>query len=275
MISPNSENTMAQTSRSFAILLATVGLGSVLGPVCRAAQNAPADVPSEERHAGGVAQMRYFLIGPQPAAAAPEKGRMLVLVLPGGNGGEGFRPFVERIWQHALPPDALVAQLVAVRWTPTQRIIWPTLQSRVPQMTFSTEQFVEAVVRDVASKHRLDPRRVFTLSWSSGGPAAYAVSLLPKGSVAGSLIAMSVFKPRQLPPLRNARGHAYCLLHSPQDEVCPFRMATEARDALKAAGAAVRFVSYEGGHGWHGDCFGMIRTGIAWLEEQTAGKPGK
>lgn len=237
-----------------------------------AAPNEAAEVPSEERRAGGVEEMRYVLIGPKADAPAPDDGRMLVLVLPGGDGGARFRPFVQRIWQHALPPDAVVAQLVAVRWTPTQRVIWPTLKSRVPKMKFATEHFVEAVVRDVASKHRLDRRRVFTLSWSSGGPAAYAVSLHPKTSVTGSLIVMSVFKPDGLPPLRGARGHAYYLLHSPQDNVCPFRMATEARDALKAAGAAVRFTSYEGGHGWHGDCFGMIRKGMAWLAEQTAGE---
>lgn len=264
---------MPRRFRPATLLICTSALALLAGPGdAPAAQNEAPEVPSEERRAGGVEKMRYILIGPKPAAPAPDDGRMLVLVLPGGDGGDRFRPFVERIWQHALPPDAIVAQLVAVRWTPTQRVIWPTLQSRVPKMKFATEHFVEAVVRDVASNHRVDRRRVFTLSWSSGGPAAYAVSLLPKTSVTGSLIAMSVFKSHELPPLRNARGRGYYLLHSPQDTVCPFRMATEARDALKAAGAAVCFASYEGGHGWHGDCFGMIRKGIAWLAERTAGE---
>jgi hypothetical protein len=29
-------------------------------------------------------------------------------------------------------------------------------------------------------------------------------------------------------------------------------------------------VTYEGGHGWRGDVFGMIRAGVQWLDEQTA-----
>ena len=229
-----------------------------------------ADVPCQDLHAGQNPQARYFLLGPVKPGDPPKDGRMLVLVLAGGDGGADFNGFLKNMTRFAMPQDAVVAQLVAVRWTPSQETVWPTLTDRAEKMKFTTEQFVEAVVRDVKGKHRIDARHVFTLSWSSGGPAAYAISLQPGSSITGSYIAQSVFWPAKLPPLKAARGHAYFLDHSPEDEVCRFRHATQARDALKAAGARVELVTYEGGHGWKGDVWGRIRQGIAWLKEQTA-----
>jgi len=51
-------------------------------------------------------------------------------------------------------------------------------------------------------------------------------------------------------------------LHSPQDFI-PIKMAEKARETLQAQGARVEFKTYEGGHGWHGDVFGMIRKGLS------------
>jgi len=135
-------------------------------------------------------------------------------------------------------------------------------------MKFSSEEFVNSVIADIEKQHRLDSRRIFTLSWSSGGPAGYAISLHPDTRVTGSFIAMSVFKPDQLPEAVAARGHAYYLLHSPQDFI-PMRMPEMARDTLTSNGAKVHLQTYQGGHGWHGNVFGMIGEGIRWLEQQT------
>ena len=134
-------------------------------------------------------------------------------------------------------------------------------------MKFSTEKFVTAVVQDVKRAYKINERCVFVLAWSSGGPAAYAVSLHENTPITGSFVAMSVFKPQELPSLERASGHAYYILHSPED-IIPIRMAEEARDVLRELGAAVKLVAYPGGHGWHGDVYGMIRTGIQWLEKQ-------
>jgi predicted esterase len=118
----------------------------------------------------------------------------------------------------------------------------------------------------VGKAHKTDPRHVFTLTWSSSGTNGYLLPLLPKAGVTGSFVAMSVFKPAQLPALEAAKGRSYFIYHSPQDFI-PFAMAESARDALKKAGAAVELLSYEGGHGWHGDAMGNIRKGMQWLEE--------
>ncbi len=229
-----------------------------------------ADVPAQDLTVGGNDRMRYFLIGPPKNAVPPKGGFKLLIVMPGGDGGEGFHPFVRRIYKHALNDQFLVAQPVAFKWRPFQEIVWPTRVDPVKGQEFSTEDFVEAVVRDVSDRHSLDERHVFTLSWSSGGPAAYAISLAQEKSITGSYVAMSVFKPGFLPPLENARGHAYFIDHSPDDRICPFHMAKAAERSLQEHGASVRLNTYEGGHGWRGDLYGRIRDGVEWLEKQTA-----
>jgi RNA polymerase sigma factor (sigma-70 family) len=231
-----------------------------------------ADVPSQDLRAAGDADQRYFLIGPKKDAKPPAEGHGLVVIMPGGDGSADFHPFVRRIYKNALSDRYLAAQPVAVKWTPDQQIVWPTKTNPVTGMKFGTEEFVEAVIEDVAKKHKLDRTRVFTLSWSSSGPAAYAASLQDKRSVTGSLVAMSVFNPKFLPPLKGANGHAYYLYHSPQDRVCPFRMAEQAKTSLAENGAKVRLETYEGGHGWRGDVYNDIRSGVEWLEKNP-GKP--
>lgn len=224
-----------------------------------------ADIPSQDRQAGDAAK-RYFLIGPKKDAKPPAEGYGLVVVLPGGDGSADFQPFVKRIAKNALSERYVVAQPVARKWTLDQQIVWPTKANPVEKMAFGTEEFIAAVVDDVAKQFKLDRTRVFTLSWSSSGPAAYATSLQPGHTVTGSLIAMSVFNPKFLPPLAAAKGHAYYLYHSPQDRVCPHRMAERAKDDLTANGAKVRLETYDGGHGWRGDVYNDIRAGVEWLE---------
>jgi predicted esterase len=245
---------------------------AALCPALLAAQDDVADIPSQDLRVGDDAKKRYFLIGPTQGAEAPADGFGLIIVLPGGNGSAEFNPFVKRIYKHAVPDGYLVAQPVAPQWGRTQEITWPTAKNRVPRMKFSTEEFVTALVDDVATKHKLDPSRIFTLGWSSGGPAAYAASLADGTKVTGSFAAMSVFNPRYLPPLANAKGKAFYLHHSPDDQVCPFRMAEKAAADLKTNGATVELHTYAGGHGWQGNLYDDIRTGIEWLEGNRSNK---
>src|SRR5262249_31103309 len=96
-----------------------------------------------------------------------------------------------------------------------------------------------------------------------------AASLTSK-KITGSFIAMSVFKPDLLPPLEKAQGHAYFLYHSPDDRVCPYRMAEQAARDLEKGGATVKLTTYEGGHGWRGNLYDDIRAGGEWLEKNHA-----
>jgi RNA polymerase sigma factor (sigma-70 family) len=227
-----------------------------------------ADIASQELQAAGDGNKRYFLIGPKKNAEPAPEGYGLLVIMPGGDGSADFHPFVKRIYKYALSDRYLAAQPIAINWTPNQEIVWPTKTNPVAKMKFSTEEFVEAVIADVAKKHKLDRTRVFTLSWSSSGPAAYATSLQNKRSVTGSFIAMSVFNPKFLPPLKEAKGHAYYLYHSSEDRVCPYRMAEQAQNSLAENGAKVRLETYKGGHGWRGNVYSDIRRGVEWLEKK-------
>ena len=232
-----------------------------------------ADVAFEERSAGGDPRKRYFLIGTSSSPPAPEKGHRLLLLLPGGDGGTGFQTFARRIAKNALPPGYLLAELVAVSWTPeqAQQIVWPTAADKLADAGFTTEKFVDDVITDITRHKKVDPRFIFILGWSSGGPPVYASSLGVATRITGWFVAMSVFKPEQLPPLDNSRGRAFYLYHSEEDEVCPYSMADEAAQALRSSGASVQLTSYVGGHGWRGPVYDDIRAGIAWLEERQPG----
>jgi poly(3-hydroxybutyrate) depolymerase len=149
--------------------------------------------PADERRAGADEHKRYFLIAPR-AKKPPKEGCALLLVLPGGDGSAQFKAFVQRIAANATDDDWVVAHLIAPQWTPeqAQNLVWPTAQNPAAAMKFSTEQFLAAVIRDVEQVHTIDPARVFTLAWSSSGPAAYAASLDPAIGITGTFVAMSV-----------------------------------------------------------------------------------
>ncbi|MFQ5415388.1 MAG: hypothetical protein ACE5E6_13105, partial [Phycisphaerae bacterium] len=83
----------------------------------------PADIatiPSEDLRAGGDDKKRYFLIGRRDRAQVPDAGYALLVVLPGGDGGADFNPFVRRIYKYALNDRWLIAQVVAPRWNERQ-----------------------------------------------------------------------------------------------------------------------------------------------------------
>lgn len=226
------------------------------------------DVPNEELKAGNDPYKRYFLIGKHDGPG-PYK---LLVVMPGGPGDAEFNPFVRRIWKNAMPEGYLIAELVAPVWSEdqAQQLVWPTGRQKWATQKFSTEDFVEAVIKEVKGKVKIDEGKVFTLSWSSSGPAAYAVSLT-SSQVKGSFVAMSVFKTDQLPPLIMAKGHTYYLFHSPDDALIPMSHPQAAQKQLTEKGAKVTLVTYPGGHGWRSDPFGNIRKGVEWLEAN-AGK---
>jgi predicted esterase len=249
------------------LLLFVLAITPWPGPLSAQADDV-ADVPSQDLRAGKDDNKRFFLLGPRKDAREPRRGFGLVVVLPGGTGGADFLPFVKDLFKDVIPDGYLVAQPVAVKWTDKQFIVWPSKERPAAKMKFTTEQFVAAVIKEVKAKHKIDPRKVFTLSWSSSGPAAYAISMTDR-TVVGSFIAMSVFKPKELPALEKAKGHAYYLYHSREDSVCPFRMAQQAARELKKNGATVKLQTYKGKHGWSAGV-DQIREGIIWLEKNSA-----
>jgi len=229
---------------------------------------AGAALSSQDLRAGGDANKRYFLIGRRDSV--PGAGYKLLLVIPGGSGGEDFHPFVKRLAENWLPPGYLVAQLVSKSWTPDQfdSAVWPTAQSLIEEADFTTEEFVESVVADVRSRKRVYENHVYVLGWSSGGPPAYAATLTPESSIQGAFILASVFKPPYLPDLAGADGKSFFILHSPDDFI-PIRMAEQARDNLQAHGARTLLETYPDGHGWPRK-LDVVMRGLEFLEKDSA-----
>lgn len=208
----------------------------------------------------------YLLITPQDKSDN-EKPHALLIVLPGGDGSADFHPFVKRIFENALSDDFVLAQPIAKKWTADPKVVWPTKNSQTAKVKYTTEELIAAVINDVSGKQKIDSRRIYLLAWSSGGPAAYATLLQKETDIDGALIAMSVFKPDQLPDPANAKQRSVYLLHSPDDKVCPYYMAEAARDTFKKTNVRTTLVDYPGGHGWKGNVYGNIRQGINWLEK--------
>ncbi len=223
-----------------------------------------ADVPTQDLRLGNDENKRYLLAGPLKDEKQPKDGFALLVVMPGGDGAAGFHPFVKRVYKNALPDGFLVVQPVPVKWTPDQSTTWPTEKSKVAGMKFTTEEFVEGIIEELERTHKIDAAHVFTLTWSSSGPAAYVLSTRKKGLVKGSFIAMSVFHREEI-DLDLVKDQPYYILHSPDDTTCPFKLAEEARDTLRKKGAKVEFATYLGGHGWQGNVFANIRNGVEWL----------
>jgi len=212
----------------------------------------------------GKTRGNYLYVAP---AKELKSGNALLVVLPGGDGSADFHPFVNNIHANSLGKDFALAQPIAKKWTRSQRVVWPTEYSKTKRAKYTTEELIEAVVEDVGKKIELDSKRIFVLAWSSGGPAAYAALMQKKTSLAGGILAMSVFKPDQLPELENAQGRSVYIFHSPDDRTCPFWMAEEANEMLSDADVRNTLIEYDGGHGWRGNVFGNIKEGVLWLEE--------
>jgi predicted esterase len=252
----------------------TVFLSFLFGTAGLADEDDTADVSARLQRAGGDEAKKYYLISSKKVDRPPAGGYGILIVLPGGNGSADFVPFGKRVFKYGVPSGFLVAQLVAPKWTPKQEIVWPTAKDKsdVAGMKFTTEEFVSAVLDDVATKYETDATKVMTFSWSSGGPAAYAVALTnPK--VTASFVAMSVFKPDRLPALEKAKEKLFYLYHSEDDMTCPYEMAADAEKKLGEAGAKVKLATYEGGHGWKGDVYADIKAGFQWIgKNQSKGK---
>lgn len=253
------------------LLFATLLLPSVIG------QAAPADdldaVRSKRYRIDDNRKLQYLLIGSKQPIETPADGYKLLVVMPGGDGGADFTPFVKRIYLYALEEAYLVIQLLAPEWNKKQVIVWPTADSKVKGMKTSVEEFLNRAVADVDTRTKIDSRHVYALAWSSGGPAAYAASMSEQTPLTGVFAAMSVFKEKRPESLKLASGKAYYILHSEQDKVCPYWMARKASEVLAQNGGKTKLQTYSGGHGWRGDVFGNITTGVKWLEENAINTP--
>ena len=198
-----------------------------------------ADVPAQDLTVGGNLKMQYYLIGAAAGAAAPDEPYGLLVVLPGGDGSADFNPFLRRLHKHALGSHWLLAQAVAPQWDDKQfdKAVWPTAGLPYAGAKFTTEEFIEGIIADARARTKIDARRIFLLGWSSGGPACYATMLRKKSPVTGAFIAMSVFKPGQMPVLANAKDKSVFCCNRRMTVSHPCGLPKMPKRRLAAAGA--------------------------------------
>ena len=215
-------------------------------------------------------KQRYFLIGNTEKPIPRNEGRRLLVVLPGGSGDAAFSPFIRRIYKHVLNDQWVVAQVVAPVWSEQQaeKIVWPIKALTTADVKITTEELFDRVVKDVSERTVIDDYQVYAMGWSSSGPAVYAIAAGRDKPLAGAFIAMSVFKTDHLPEFQN-RQTPFFLLQSPDDRVTPFRFAESAREFLSEHEVKVKLQKYAGGHGWRGNIYESLTSGIDWLTESS------
>ena len=190
--------------------------------------------------------------------------------MPGGDGiPADFHPFVKRIFKHAVPEGYVVAQPVAPKWTAEQKIVWPTEINKVDGMKFSTEKFVEAVIADVAAKHKLDPQRIYTLSWSL--ERAAGVCDLAHEPQSRRIVRRHVGVQSEIPAAAGCRQGARVLsVPFAGRPGLPLSDGQRRGEDTSGKGCKVQLTDYAGGHGWRGGLYEQIRGGINWLEKNAA-----
>lgn len=212
-------------------------------------------------------KQRYFYFRPRKEGEVGEMGYGLIVVLPGGRGDASQRPYYGNVYLNSVPYGFVMAQLVAVKWTPEQKVIWPSKYIPAEGMQFTTSEFVDAVITDVERRVEIDPRHVYLMGASSSGQSVYG-SAVSNPRISGALVVASVFTKQLLPSLQGAKGKRFFLYQSPDDDVTRFHFAEAAATALRGHGAEVLLYSYPGGHNptWPNNSLGVYGYAFHWLQ---------
>lgn len=229
---------------------------------------------TDDRTVDGDAKKRYIVIRHRLPPAETPKEYALLLILPGGSGSADFLPFCANvITAQGTPKDFIVAELVAPVWgkPDNSTIVWPGKAFPVKDARFTSEDFVDAVIKDVGKLYKIHDGWVFTLGWSSSGHVLYSSSF-ENPKIRGSFIAMSRFQPAWFEHPQNAKGKRYYFWHSPDDAVCPYAESESAASFLAKLGASTVHKSYKGGHGWVPFTFyaDRINEALEWFRASDA-----
>jgi len=207
--------------------------------------------------------------GPVPPPRKPTFGLIVGLAEGTGN-GEDLTDFWQEAIQKSLKDGYFVALPIAPKWSAKQPAAWLTQQNigQVKGARFTTEEFLEDIVKDVKSRYPIDPGRLFLHGIGEGGLAAYACSLNATTPFRGFYILSSPFKTAQLPPLTAAKGRRYLIQQSKEDRVTPFFQAAAAEELLKKQAALVKLVATRGEHGYKfaESPWEQVTAAITWLE---------
>lgn len=233
---------------------------------------------TERRLLGGDAQRAYWLLCPgaitpenRPGVAPPKPTYGLIVALADGVGdGSDLADFWKEAIQKSLKDGYFVALPVAPRWDAHQPTSWVTQQnmSQVKGARFSTEAFLNDIVKDVQGRYPIDPHRLILHGIGEGGLAAYACSLSGATPFQGFYILSSPFRTAQLPSLASAKGHRYLIQQSKEDKRTPYFHAAAAEEMLRKQSAVVKLVVTQGEYGYKfaDSPWEQVSQAIGWLE---------
>jgi phospholipase/carboxylesterase len=211
------------------------------------------------------------VLGGGPDREGGGDGPMLVLLHGYGAPGEDLVPLGRQL---ALPPAVRfafpAAPLVLEMGLPPERsgrAWWPidmvelqravmlgdteSLMSRVPAGLAEARSRVLGLLEALERDHAVTRNKLVLGGFSQGAMLATDVTLRAETAPAalailsGSLIA----KPEWLPLMKKRAGLPVLQSHGRTDPVLSYAVAEALRDELVAAGVAVEFVSFNGGHG--------------------------
>lgn len=120
----------------------------------------------------------------------------------------------------------------------------------VPDGLAAARDHVVRLVDQVKARFSIDESQLVLGGFSQGAMVALDVALhldkAPRALVlmSGTLLAESIWQPR----LARLAGVPVLMSHGRHDQLLPFAAAEDLRDRLKAAGAAVDWVPFAGGH---------------------------
>ncbi|GAC1438390.1 MAG: alpha/beta fold hydrolase [Chloroflexota bacterium] len=132
-------------------------------------------------------------------------------------------------------------------------------------------RMVEGLLDGLPGAHGVDPARLFVLGFSQGAAMTGALLLSAPHRLAGALVLSGYVPP--MPALQPGQGRLagtpVFVAHGTHDPVVPVQWGRAAGDALAAAGAAVTYREYPGGHG-------ITPQGLedlaAWLTDRLDGR---
>ena len=207
--------------------------------------------------------------GPVPLPRKPTFG-LIVALADGAGNGEDLTDFWQDAIQKSLKDGYFVALPIAPKWSAHQPAAWVTQRNvgQVKEARFSTETFLNDIVKDVQGRYPIDPSRLFLHGVGDGGLAAYACSLNDTTPFRGFYLLSSPFKTAQLPALTHAKGRRYLIQQSKEDKVTPFFQAAAADELLKKQTAVVKLVVTKGEHGYKfaDSPWEQVAQAITWLE---------
>jgi phospholipase/carboxylesterase len=124
------------------------------------------------------------------------------------------------------------------------------LSDEVPAGLAEAREQVLAMLDELESLLGVPGERVALGGFSQGAMLACDVALRSRRALGGLMLMSGVMicRPEWLPLMPERAGLPVLQSHGRQDPLLPFELAAELRDAMRAAGLAVDWLEFDGGH---------------------------